>query len=190
MEKFSFCENGAWLSPRPLYKAPPDFDAEGYRTEAVFPAWISKKSRKAGILSSIYSRWRSVKFPPQNNEHFYCVVLSNSLLQNLVQQYVECVFLQFLRKVILKRTLCSVEVPVSGYGDFRTFSHFTNKYTGGDATMSVKILLSWKMPLTTNVTSRGGNFTSRGRNKYAQWSVLFKRLVPNGNAPGAHFSWC
>ena len=39
---------------------------------------------------------------------------------------------------------------------------------------------------TTNVILRGGNFTSRGRNKYAQWNALFKRLIPNGHAPGAY----
>ena len=57
--------------------------------------------------------------------------------------------------------------------EFWTSRHFTNKYTRWCSQVN-QSWPCWKIPLTTNVTSRGGNFTSRGENKYGR--VMFSEM--------------
>ena len=56
--------------------------------------------------------------------------------------------------------------PLDILDEFSTSCQFTNKYTSWTKHLG-KSWPHWKCPLTENVTSRDGNFTSRGRNKYA-----------------------
>ena len=101
-KKFSFSENWAWLSPGRFTKPRQILMLKDIELKRFFQREFPRNFGRLGFFLVSTRGDGLLNSHHRTMEHFYCAVLSNSLLQNLVQQYVECVFSQFLRKVISK----------------------------------------------------------------------------------------